>query len=186
MLVMEPAAKDLQADIVIKSNPSFMTTFKTKIWPMVAANCGGGGCHGSPAGAGRLKLYNLKSSDDAVFFTNFLILDSYESSRGRLIDRNRPAQSLLLQFGLPEDVASARHPVHQTPIYNNYQDLRYQAVDEWIRGLLNPHPVYELSYQVPGEKPRALPFQPSPVPTATRTAAPAAPGAPALSAPGKP
>jgi hypothetical protein len=176
ILEMEPNAKDLQADIILKSNPGFMKTFKTGIWPTIQGNCASMNCHGAPSGQGRLKLYNLRGPDDAIFFTNFYILDSYDGPRGKLINRGQPAQSLLLQFGLPEDIARMRHPVAKLPMYNSYQDRRYVVMDEWIRSLLNPHPTYDVTYKAPGA--------PAPAPAApeSQPAAPAASAAPAAPA----
>lgn len=146
-------AADLLRDINIQTNPAFMAAFKTRIWPLVSRNCATAACHGGVEGAGGLKLYNLPTQDDRVFYTNFLILDAFETRQGRLIDRARPAQSLILQYGLPREQATADHPTPLPPMFRNDQDPRFRAVDAWIRSLLYPHPSYagvEYLNRIPG------------------------------------
>ena len=153
ILVHRPDDKALHADILVKTNPAFMSTFKSRIWPMIARNCATRACHGSEKGAGGLKLYNVAIKDDAVCYTNFYILNAYETARGRMIDRNQPSRSLLLQFGLPEKIARTRHP-KPGPTKSMYRDVRsrkYKMMNRWIRSLLNPRPKYGLKFKAPGE-----------------------------------
>ncbi|MFW6145976.1 MAG: tetratricopeptide repeat protein [Planctomycetota bacterium] len=145
-----PEAKELRGDILVRTDPRFMTTFKTRIWPMLARHCASADCHGGPRGAGRLRLYNARSRADELYFTNFLLLDAFESSRGRMIDRSHPARSLLLQFGLPADEARTAHPVPIKPLFRSTDDRQYKLFDEWIRMLVHPHPQYAIDYRVPG------------------------------------
>ena len=155
MLVHFPDVSDLQADIHIKSNPRFMTTFKTSVWPnIVSRSCATNSCHGSAKGAGNLKLYNVKIKDDRVFYTNFYILNQFKGRRGKMIDRGRPAQSLLLQYGLPEKLASAKHPGGPLPrpAYRSTRNKKYRMVDDWIRSLWRPRPKYPVKFKIPGEK----------------------------------
>ncbi|NLF29858.1 MAG: hypothetical protein GX591_03100 [Planctomycetes bacterium] len=149
-------AEDLRGDILIRTNPRFMTTFKTRIWPMIARNCASAECHGSPEGAGRLRLFNARSRADELCFTNFLLLDAFESGRGRMINRDYPARSLLLQFALPPDKALVAHPVPIRPLFRSADDRQYKLVDEWIRTLLHPHPQYTIDYRLPGNSQRSL------------------------------
>ncbi|NQU75434.1 MAG: hypothetical protein HQ546_03840 [Planctomycetes bacterium] len=162
ILLDRPDDKDLHKDILIRNNPSFMSTFKSRILPILNKNCASVKCHGSGTGAGGLKLYNVTSRKDPVYYTNFYILDQKETAKGRLIDRNRPSQSLLLQYGLPDDLANPSHPpvVGKSPLFKDTNSPQYLIVDEWIRNLLNPHPAYDLKYKAPGEKPATQPAQP--------------------------
>ncbi len=151
-----PQATDLRDDILVRTNPRFMTTFKTRIWPMLAESCASAECHGSAHGKGarRLRLYNARSQADELYFTNFLLLDAFESSRGRMIDRAHPARSLLLKFSLPADDARAAHPVPIEPMFGSTDDRRYELIDEWIRMLVHPHPQYALDDPLPGRSDR--------------------------------
>jgi hypothetical protein len=85
-----PEAQAFQNDIIIKGDPAFMTVFKRNIWPMIGGRCGAPECHGAAKGAGHLKLFNGPVQDDRVYYTNFYILDAYESGQKRLISRNLP------------------------------------------------------------------------------------------------
>jgi len=153
-MLSTPEAADLCGDILVRTNPRFMTTFRTRIWPMLAKHCASAECHGGPQGAGRLRLYNARSRSDQLYFTNFLLLDAFESSRGRMIDRAHPARSLLLQFGLPAYKARATHPVPIRPVFRSTDDRQYKLVDEWIRMLVHPHPQYAIDYRLPGRADR--------------------------------
>ncbi len=175
MLDLMPTAAELHDDILVRTNPQFMSTFKTRIWPIVSKQCATTQCHGSKNGAGRLKLYNLRRNADAVFFTNFLILDAFETNQGRMIDRSHPSRSLLLQYGLPQDIASA---VHEEPIpivYRSADVPRYRFVFDWISNeLLRPHPKYNLKFRVPGQVSKKL-FAAEPTETPEDAKGPAAP-----------
>ena len=179
-----PAATEILDDIIVKSDPRFMSMFKRNVWPIVSARCASPECHGRPRGAGGLKLYAVPVQDDRVYYTNFYILDAYESGHNRLIDRNAPARSLLLHYGLPPDESRKAHP--NVRGLNLLNEVQYQAILEWISNVLaNPRPTYGLTYRAPGEKPKAstlsLGSQPATHPAsrpATRPASrPAAPPA---------
>jgi len=165
ILVTLPNATELHRDILVRTNPRFMSTFKSRIWPMVAKNCASTKCHGGAKGAGRLKLFNVRSSADTIFFTNYLILDAFESHRGRMIDRSHPSRSLLLQFGLPADEARATHPGEIRAMYRGVEDSRYRLVEAWIKeDLIHPHPKYDIKYKVPGRRTTPLINPGSPIP----------------------
>ncbi|MCK4602528.1 MAG: hypothetical protein KAU28_08690, partial [Phycisphaerae bacterium] len=106
------AVKD---DIIIKRDPKFMAEFRNNIWPIVAQNCATSSCHGGEKKFGNLQLFNVAGKNVSVDYTNYILLWGYSTkSNGaarRMIDRNYPDMSLLLQFGLPEDMAKYEHPV---------------------------------------------------------------------------
>jgi hypothetical protein len=174
-IMQEPASRELQSDIIVKADPRFMTVFKRSIWPMLAVHCAAPDCHGAPRGAGRLKLYAGPVQDDRAYYTNFYILDAYEAGQNRMINRNLPAQSLLLQYGLPADDTHTAHPGPKSAVFMN--EAQYNILLDWITNVLaNPRPVYGLDYRAAGEKPHgptlSLGSQPASQPTSSPASRP--------------
>jgi hypothetical protein len=133
----------LRQDIIIKSDPAAMREFRGTIWREVAANCATASCHGSAKGKHGLKMWNILGRNDNVDYTNFLIMDSFHVKGGELINRAAPEESLLLQFGLPENVAHHRHPKEIKPMFAGKNAADFQAAKKWIELLKGPqHPDY--------------------------------------------
>lgn len=156
--------QSIRDDIQITSEPKFMKDFHRPIWPMLrrAGSCADSGCHAAASGAGgfRLLIPKAVSSTNPISvrtnYTNFLVLDSYATLKGlRLIDRDHPSESLLLQHGLPPEKARFKHPRVQgsaiKPIFSGKDDRNYKQMFTWIRsGLRGPvHPLYNLNYVPP-------------------------------------
>jgi len=139
-------------DIRIGSDPRFMVDFRSRIWPIVAARCASAECHGGQKPEGKLRLFNVAARNDRIDYTNFLILDSYVSQKGEMINRDRTEASLLLQYGLPPEQAQHRHPkVKSTPpAYTSRNAANYRRVLEWIESLKGPpHPEYRVKLRIP-------------------------------------
>ena len=156
--------QSIRNDIQITSEPKFMRDFQRPIWPMLrrAGSCADSGCHAAASGAGgfRLLIPKAVSSTDPISvrsnYTNFLVLDSFVSAEGlRLIDRSRPAESLILQYGLPPEKARSKHPLVQgmpiKPFLSSKDDRGYEQIHTWIRSDLHGpvHPLYNLNYVPP-------------------------------------
>jgi hypothetical protein len=144
----------LKRDILIEGDPRAIGFFRTSVWPMVRQHCATPQCHGQPGGAGGLKLFRLNSDSNRVLYTNFYILDTYANSQGKMVDRGQPLQSLLLQYGLPDEQAQSRHPeVDLPPIFRSPQDPLFRSIVQWIRDdLLYPRSAYRLDYTPPSQR----------------------------------
>lgn len=129
--------------IKVDSEPRSMTLFRQRVWPIISRSCATPNCHGGDK-AGHLR-YVLPITYGPAMTTNFYIASRFEAGEGRLIDRETPEASLLLQFGLPADQAQWRHPVAITPAYSSPNDPKYQIVLEWIRQLRTPAPDYGIT-----------------------------------------
>ena len=128
----------IRDDIVLKSDPKVLQTFRRQVWPVVAKGCASASCHGSPRIKGNLRLFNVAVNDDVGIYTNFLILDT-STARGRdMINRDHPDASLLLQYGLPPGEGSVSHPGNIAPIYRSVKDRAYRTVKSWIDSLNGP------------------------------------------------
>lgn len=142
-------------DILVKSDPKFMQEFRSKVWPVLRGHCATIECHGGEKGQGRLK-YFIAPGNERTDYTNFVILDGYRNSDGRMFDRDNPEDSLLLQYGLPKEQAKFQHPQRptgpapQAQAYANNRVKEYRDVEAWIGSLRpTPHPDYNLTWKPP-------------------------------------
>jgi len=160
--------------IIIKTDPGVMKVFRQRIWPIIRTSCASARCHGGPKGAGAFKLFDLPMTDARVAYTNFYILQGWKDGGKRMIDRDVPASSLLLQCALPPRIAKPGlgHPeggrrAQEAP-FPSQKHPAYQAMDKWIRSLRVPllPPGYRIRYKIPN------------MPTGTASTAPAPLGRP--------
>jgi len=138
-------------DIIIKTDPASMKTFRGSIWRWISGNCATSTCHGAIKGQGGLKLWNVAGRNDNVDYTNFLILDSFHTKKGlQIIRRDEPEESLLLQFSLPDNQAKHRHPKEKRPAFSSRKTAGYKQTMNWILSLKRPlHPEYNLKSNPP-------------------------------------
>lgn len=161
----------LAEDVIILSDPETMATFHSKVQPAILAGCAAAGCHSSEKG-GDFILYP-NSTEPNVWYTNFYIIQNYTkkvqgvdrfpggqgaAQRG-MIDRAQPDQSLLLQYGMPPNLAAFAHPEVSgyRPVFRSPQDARYQSVLNWIQSLNPVKPDYGIKFTPPGQKPTTQP-----------------------------
>ena len=141
----------IKDDIIIRRDPQFMADFKNKVWPVVAQNCANTNCHGGDIALGGLKLFKYMLRNERLDYTNFLILDTFELPGGRkMINRNDPESSLLVQFGLPLEMARYKHPIDIPVIFSNRDAVNFKRVVDWISSLRRPlHPNYRIKWRPP-------------------------------------
>ena len=148
----------IKDDLVVKTDPASIKTFDRVVWPMLAKSCGSTQCHGAEKGQGQLKLFNIKTNDTVGLYSNFMILDMFNKS-GRLINRDHPRESRLLEAALPRDEAKWKHPLKAkaTPLFTGVTDARYKNTLKWIDSLRGPPtPYYGVDYRAPfGPDPNA-------------------------------
>lgn len=141
---------DLRKDIVIRSDPSFMTDFRNRVWPVVANYCATPNCHGGATPVGGFRMFNIPGRTAKVDYTNFLLIDNYQQDGLKMIDRDFPDMSLLLHYGLPADQTEHPHPGRIATPYRNRESINYRRVMEWIGALEGPpHPKYDVELRVP-------------------------------------
>lgn len=130
--------------IQVNTEPRNLTDYRQKVWPIISKSCGSATCHGGEQ-AGRLRFI-LPTTLPVIGATNFYILNTFEGDDGRLVNRDHPEASLLLQYGLPADQAELRHPAPSQPLFTTgTSDSKYRVVLEWIRSLRTPTPDYQVS-----------------------------------------
>jgi hypothetical protein len=159
--IMERGTPDMKRDVRIVSDPSAILEYRRSVQPLVLGSCATSGCHGA-AGAGGLMLYS-PADNEATTYTNFFILQTHARPVGRqegpfgggerrLIDRIEPRNSLLLQYGLPPNIAEHDHPPVNgyRPIFRNRDDNGYRRIADWIaQSLIAVKPDYGIDYTPP-------------------------------------
>jgi hypothetical protein len=144
-----PDDAPIKDDIVVKSDPNFVVNFRARVWPVVSQACASASCHGGgdkPRGGLRL----FPGSGPRTDYTNFVILDGWLSGGRRVINRNSPERSLLLQYALPAEQAKVHHPGDIPAFAESRQAPTYLMIAEWIESLAGPpHPDYRLKWTAP-------------------------------------
>ena len=155
MLQQDPEA--YRDDIEIRSDPIVFAQFRKRILPTIMTGCATAMCHGGVR-APVFRLHGRKTRTERLVYTNFLILHSLTAQlepevRGRpLINRDRPEESLLLDYLLPRAMARHPHPTDIDPIVRSKRDAKYLMVLQWI-SRLDPRPNYDLDWRPPGQEP---------------------------------
>lgn len=142
---------EFRNDILIKNDPKFMTEFRARVWPMLVQGCARADCHGGgEKPKGGLRLFTIAGNNIRADYTNFVILSTYEKDGKKLLDRSFPESSLVLQFGLPPEVAKTPHPRPIPQIFPAPTSTKYKTVFDWVSGLSGPStPNYRLQWKAP-------------------------------------
>jgi hypothetical protein len=154
--IIRQATGNTYADrIDILSDPLVFRRFR-QVLPLIERGCAAIGCHGGDTPAKPFGLRSSLAHPDQSLYTQFLILDRVSVGRNRLIDRDNPQDSLLLQYGLPTRYAQVTHPTEIKPLYpQGKDDVNYKLVSDWIRLLRTPRP--RIGIDLPGYPEPPLP-----------------------------
>jgi hypothetical protein len=158
-----PEGVRLADDVKVLSDPASIRDYRNLIQPLIMSGCATSGCHGGPAG-GNFILYTLTDNAEAVTYTNFYILQQYAkkvadmtpgvfgSGERRMIDRGHGNLSLLVQYGLPQEIAEFDHPEvrNYRAMFHTLQDQDLKRFVTWMDDTLRPmNPDYGISYTPP-------------------------------------
>lgn len=150
MMEQEPHNWKLQRDILIKTDPQFMVDFRTKVWPILRRTAAS---DKNNYGANLMDGFKFKisaSHNERVEYTNFVILVGYKKGRVRMVDRQKPEDSLILKAGLEREIAPDLDIDGITPPYRIVNSAEYKIVLDWIRSLEGPmEPNYHLEWKPP-------------------------------------
>jgi hypothetical protein len=150
LTILANGSQEERADIEIATDPISLAVFKRDVHPAILQGCATSACHGSDdasANAG-FRLYTDDRSDETIY-TNFHTLvkttvgiDNPSGSafggpavvERRLIDRQNPDASLLLEYMLPREQADVPHPEVEglRPMVPTDRAPLYQGVRRWI------------------------------------------------------
>lgn len=173
-------AREFYGEVQVLENPKSFQMFRDHVNRMWLVNsCATSNCHGGQD-AGRLWLYNKRSGSDQAAYTNFLILERFKLQNGMpLISYTEPANSPLLQMGLPRDQALIKHPeltgVNKgkwRAVFRGQEDEHFQQALDWIKSMYEKRSEYPIDYKPPVPQPRVV----SPAPIEAEPVSPALPG----------
>lgn len=176
-------SRELWNDIRITNDPPSMREYRTQVQRIALEGCATAACHGGGAGSERFTLYP-RAEQDGEAYANFITLHKYQykSEKGdeaAMIDRNRPEDSLLVQFGLVPNAANIPHPEVEgfRPLFRTQNDPKLKTLVRWMTDYMTP---MRDDYGVPFDEAedKAAPA------AATESQPPAAPTNPADVAPG--
>lgn len=152
MIEQEPSNWDIQKDILIQRDPQFMIDFRNKVWPILRRTAAS---DRNNHGANLLDGYKFKinaSGGERVDYTNFVILVGYKRGRARLVDRQKPEDSLILKAGLTQVIDPETDPRTIVPAYQTVNSEDYKTILAWIKSLKGPmEPDYHLEWKPKGK-----------------------------------
>jgi hypothetical protein len=135
---------ELLNDIRLTNDPPAMQEYRTVVQRAVLTTCATAACHGGGAGSDRFALHP-KADHESEAYANFLTLNKYQykPAKGReasMIDRNRPEDSVLIQFALAPNLSNMPHPDVEgyKPIFRTLNDPKYKQFVRWIADGLSP------------------------------------------------
>ena len=150
-LLFDLKARDLYSSIEVQTEPYALNLFRQRVhdaW--LIPNCATSRCHGGLDG-GRFFLHRRNAKNERVRTTNFLILDRWNLGERPLINYDEPAESLIIQYGLPRNEARYPHPDVKgwRPAFNRANQRLLKDAVKWIEAMYKPRPRYPVSYNPP-------------------------------------
>ena len=151
-MLFKQKARDLYGQVDVQSLPAPLLEFRRDVNPRHVA-----GYLAPTFGNGKVPGFSVFSSrpqSDEEAFTNFYLLTRMKFDGVPMIDRGNPAQSLMLQWGLPRD--QAQHPAPDVegwrPAFRSADDPNYTRYRDWIDSLYGQdNPDYGIDYTAPGD-----------------------------------
>ena len=153
-LTLIAAGEPYQQDVIINNDPLGVLEYRRDVEQFVLNGCATSGCHGG-AGAGNNGGFVLYPAprDEPTSYTNFFVLNTYVRQEAdpaggafgggplsrRMIDREKPDESLLLNYMLPPDRAPVPHPTVEgyNGIVPDVNNRNFQATRNWIGNVLD-------------------------------------------------
>ena len=165
--ILTKGTPEMRKDVEVLTDPAALMEFRRpNVQGKILAGCATAGCHGT-GGAGGFQLYSA-GENEAVAYTNFYILQQYRKNidgvERKMIDRANPESSLLIQFGLPAELAETDHPAvgNYSGIFRNRSDPTYNAIVNWMgKSLALIEPNYEIEFKPPTTQPATTAPAPS-------------------------
>ena len=145
-------AREYYGQVRVLEPPRALERFRDDVYgTWLARGCASFRCHGGTE-AGRLQLPRAAKTDPKVYLTAMLILEAYRTQEGLpLIDFDEPANSILLQAGLPRHLSTSPHPTTPgwKPVFRSDNDGRFRDAARWIDAMYTPRPEYPVDYNPP-------------------------------------
>jgi len=128
-------ARELYPTVRVIEDPPVMKTYRSEIAPLYingyfSETFGRGAVEG-------LSLFGGRGQRVRAAYTDFYILHKFQRGNAYMIDRDKPEESLLVQWGLPRDQAIYKAPdvPGWRPFFTGRDDPKFDKVVEWIDSL---------------------------------------------------
>lgn len=148
-IMFRVGARDLYGQVKVIGHPQSMAEFRDQISARWLTNrCATTRCHGGNE-AGRLRLLNRAPNSEETVYTNFVLLDQFDTRLPvPMIDYTNPSDSLLLQMAMPREDVLYPHPEVKgwRPVFLNDRTPQYRAAVRWMRMMYQPRPEYPFEY----------------------------------------
>ena len=146
-LMFEVQARDMYGEVIVQDEPEALAFFKQNVNPRYVTGYFIRMFGEEPVPG--LKLIKEKGNSEPSAYTNFLLLHRASVDGQKFINRDRPDQSLLLQWGLPRQ--DAAFPAPQSvknfrPYFTGPGDERFVEMVNWIKRLYFPSPDYPIEF----------------------------------------
>jgi hypothetical protein len=184
-VILQNGTPEMKKNVVLLNDPPVLNAFTT-VQRSLLGSCAA--CHTADKPGGNFVL-RWPAMTDADRLTNFLVLQQYNTKAGdrtySMIDRDRPQDSLLLQFALPpievrgpstSSPGSVGHPnvANYRGVVKSLNDTRTSRAFEWISALNTPAPDYSsIDLSGGGSAPQPVTPRPAAPQPARATTAPA-------------
>ena len=180
--IIHDGASELAKDVKIVNDPEIIADFRNTTQSLILQGCATSQCHGG-SGAAAMKFALVSpAAEPAATYTNFYVLQSTKMKRpggakplsetggttvipdiAFMIDRLRPDQSALLQFGLSDQYAEFKHP--HVRGYNGIfprgrDDPKYKAILAFVQQMTPVQPDYGFDYKLERKTPTTATTQP--------------------------
>lgn len=155
----EPEARVLYRGVEITGDPEAITNFRRAVYGNYIQRY-----FRRLFGSGQIPGFELVGSQPnttAEVYTNFYILSQTIIGGHPMIDRQSPTNSLLLQWGLPREVALLPAPQVEgwRPFFAGPEDPAFERIAAWIESLYQDSSIdYGIDY--PGKLRQDAPFAP--------------------------
>jgi hypothetical protein len=148
-LIFALRARELYGEIDVLTEPHALNLFRQRVHDTWLMNgCATSRCHGGPDG-GTFQLHSRQHKDERARYTNLLILERLSVDPAwPLLNYEAPGDSLIIQYGLPRDLARRPHPdvPGWKPIFARGDDRIVDHAVEWLRSMMQPRPHYPIDY----------------------------------------
>jgi hypothetical protein len=147
-LLFNLQARAFYEEARVLNDPPALRQFSSRIHKQYVLNyCATNACHGGQSQGG-LALVRERPNTGRTIYTNFYILNEYENEDGRMIDRDAPMQSLLLQYGMAREAAEQPHPevARWRPEFQSRDNERLRGYAEALGMLYTPRPDYRIDF----------------------------------------
>ena len=143
---------ELARDVIVRNDPAPIAAWRQQVQQLVLQGCATSACHGGAA-AESFYLHNPRTVGEAASYTNYYLLNTAVVSGGGeggsffaaaerpMVNRDRPADSVLLKYMLPPGSVEGGHPTVEKPgqsydgVVRSTDDPQYNAVGRWIDSL---------------------------------------------------